>query len=63
MSFISKLSKIKQNLLIFIFFKYIMKNENDKICNLINNFKGKKKLKPLGVKPTLLVLINFIIII
>jgi len=29
-----------------------MINESEKICNLINNLKGRKKLKPLNIKPT-----------
>jgi len=37
-----------------------MKNENDKISNLIINQIGRKKLKPLGIKPMLLVF-NYLI--
>ncbi len=37
-----------------------MINEKDKICNLMINQKGRKKLKPLAVKPILLVRIFLI---
>jgi len=40
-----------------------MKNENDKICNLIINLKGRKKLLPLRNKPNLLVQFSLIVII
>jgi len=40
-----------------------MKNENDKICNLIINIKERKKLEPLRNKPNLSVFIFINIII
>lgn len=39
-----------------------MKLDNDKICSLIVNLKGRKKLKPLGTKPNLLVLLKLMFI-
>ncbi len=37
--------------------------EKEKLCNLITNIKGKKKLKPIGIKPQSMVHLNFILII